>query len=227
MTLDDPILETWSSVTDTDQVFPIMPDGCRDLIIKQAPGNPQHLFISSLMSSPKKVFAQEGTTFIGVRLKPGATICPQVLESHPLPDSMDALTQLTYNAASLSSSVSDMMHCLAFAASPSEAANNLGVSLRTLQRHTLKTTGRNPGFWRRLARARKAVRCILSGSKLHEAAHECNFSDQAHMTRELKNWFAMTPGELASSRIDSHHPAWSICDSGYDAPWTGEHISTR
>lgn len=218
MTLDDPILETWSSVADTAQVFSIMPDGCRDLIIKQDPGKPQHLFVSSLMSSPKKVFVQKGTTFIGVRLKPGTTIATHTLSDHPLPESLQDLTELAYDATSVSANVSDMMRCLALSASPATAASNLGVSLRTLQRHTMKTTGQTPDFWRRLARARKAARCILSGALLHEAAHTCHYSDQAHMTRELKSWFAMTPGELSINRNNYRHPAWSINQSGYDAP---------
>ncbi len=195
-----------------------MPDGCRDLIIKHNPGSPQHLFVSRLMSKPQKIFAQKGTTFIGVRLKPGATIAAHMLSGRPLPDSIQGLTELAYDTASVSGDVSDMMSCLALATSPATAASDLGVSLRTLQRHTIKITGRTPDFWRRLARARKAARCILSGTLLHEAAHTCHFSDQAHMTRELKCWFAMTPGEIAASREDSRHPAWSISYRGYDAP---------
>lgn len=224
---DDPILATWSSVTDTAQTFSIMPDGCRDLIIRQEPGSPQRLFVSRIMSTPKKIFAPKGATFIGIRLKPGAAIAAHMLNDYPLPSSIQGLTEFAYDAASMPVDVSDMMRCLALAASPASAASVLGVSLRTLQRHAIKMTGRTPDFWRRLARARKAAQCILSGTPLHETAHACHYSDQAHMTRELKCWFAMTPGELASSRNDSRHPAWSIYDRGYDVPLTGEHISTK
>ncbi|ACS80521.1 helix-turn-helix domain-containing protein [Maridesulfovibrio salexigens] len=215
---ENPILATWSSVAETSEVFPVMPDGCRDFIIKQNPGSPPHLFVSHLMSAPQKIFAPKGTTFIGVRLKPGASIKIHRLIGHPLPDSIQGLTELAYDAASMSGNVSDMMRCLALAASPATAAGDLGVSLRTLQRHTMKITGRTPDFWRRLSRARKAARSILSGAPLHEVAPTCNFSDQAHMTRELKCWFAMTPGEISASRDDSHHPVWSICHLGYDTP---------
>lgn len=227
MVHEDPILATWSSVTNTNQFFSIMPDGCRDLILKQKPGSPKRFFVSRLMSTPKRIFAKRDEAFIGVRLKPGATIANHKLNDLPLPDSIQRLIELAHHAASVSVGVSDMMGCLAMAKSPASAANDLGVSLRTLQRHATKTTGRTPDFWRRLARARKAARLILAGALLHEAAHLCHFSDQAHMTRELKNWFAMTPGEFASCRDDSQHPAWGICHRGYDAPWTGEHISTR
>lgn len=218
MAHDDPVLTTWSSVTKTAQSFSIMPDGCRDLIIRQEPGSPRRFFVSRLMATPKMVFAQKGATFIGVRLKPGAAIAAHKLKDLSLPDSMQGLTELAYHAVSVSVAVSDMMGCLAVAASPATAASDLGVSLRTLQRHTMEKTGRTPDFWRRLARARKAAQCILSGTLLHEAAHMCHFSDQAHMTRELKLWFSMTPGKLASCRDDDQHPAWSICHSGYDAP---------
>lgn len=227
MVHEDPILATWSSEAETDQTFPIMPDGCRDVIIKYSPGRAQHVFVSCLMSTTKRIFAPKGTTFIGVRLKPGSTIAAHALSALPQPDSLQVLTELAHEAASISTDVADMMRCLALAASPTTAASNLGVSLRTLQRHTMKATGQPPDFWRRLARARKAARQILFGALLHDVAHACHFSDQAHMTRELKCWFAMTPGELASSRNSPDHPAWSICSSGYDAPCTGEHISIR
>ncbi|WP_320175123.1 AraC family transcriptional regulator [Maridesulfovibrio sp.] len=224
---ENPILATWSSIAESSKVFPVMPDGCRDLIIKQNPGCPTHLFISPLMSTPQKIFAQKGTAFIGIRLKPGASIAAHILNDHPLPDSIQGLTELAYDAASMSGDVSDMMRCLALATTPATAASDLGVSLRTLQRHTMKVTGQTPDFWRRLARARKAARYILSGVLLHEAAQACHYSDQAHMTRELKCWFAMTPGEIAASRHDRNHPSWGICHIGYDAPESGEQISIR
>jgi AraC-like DNA-binding protein len=224
---DDPILATWSSTADNAHVFSVMPDGCRDLIIKREPGSRQRFFISPLMSTPERIFARKGETFIGVRLKPGAAITTHMLAWLPQPSSMQRLIELAYDTVLMPGDVSEMMRCLAAAVSPAAAANELGVSLRTLQRHAAKMTGRTPDFWRRLARARRAARCILSGALLHETAHECHFSDQAHMTRELKNWFAMTPGELAASRNDNHHPAWNICLRGYDVPLTGEHISTR
>ena len=227
MRRDDPILETWSYTAGKTHVFSVMPDGCRDLIIKREPGRPQRLFVSRLMSTPEKIFVQKGATYLGVRLKPGAVITAHLFETFPQPDSMQGLTEWACNSVVMTVDVSEMMRCLAVAATPATAASDLGVSLRTLQRHTVKTTGRTPGFWRRLARARRAARCILSGARLHETAHECLFSDQAHMTRELKSWFAMTPGELASSRNNKNHPAWNICLQGYDAPVTGEHISTR
>lgn len=227
MAPDDPILETWSFSADTTQALSIMPDGCRDLIIKQRPGRPQRFFVSPLMAASNEIFIDEGETFIGVRLKPGAAIDAHILGEGGRPDSMSSLVHMAREAASMSSGVSDMLQCLAVATSPTTAAHDLGVSLRTLQRHTIKTTGQTPDFWRRLARARRAARRILSGASLQETAYNCRFSDQAHMTRELKKWFAMTPGELTAGRNDRNHPAWDICLSGYDAPLTGEQISIR
>lgn len=227
MIQDDPILAIWSNTINRAHVFSVMPDGCRDFIINGEQGKPKRFLLSPIMSTPDRVFANKGEMFIGIRLKPGAEISADILGKFPQPDSLESLTELAYAAASISRDASDMMQCLAMAASPATAASDLGVSLRTLQRHTMQKTGRSPDFWRRLARARKAVRCILSGVDLQEAALACHFSDQAHMTRELKSWFSLTPGAVAASQGDKQHPAWSICHCGYDTPLTGEQISTR
>jgi hypothetical protein len=112
MVHEDPILATWSSVTNTNQFFSIMPDGCRDLILKQKPGSPKRFFVSRLMSTPKRIFAKKGEIFIGVRLKPSAVVAVHRLNDLPPPSSIQRLIELARYAASVSVGVSDMMGCL-------------------------------------------------------------------------------------------------------------------
>lgn len=77
-----------------------------------------------------------------------------------------------------------------------QASNNLGVSVRTLQR-LLKSTGQPPLFWLRLARARNAARALFNNdSSDADIAHQFGFADQAHLSREIKYWFRLTPHKL-------------------------------
>lgn len=227
MTTLDPALAAWSHTADAAQRLLVMPDGCRDLIVQRRPGQPARLELSPLMPAPQQVAVVPGHVFLGVRLRPGARVDPRALAGAPVPDGPQALAALAREAASLPADVAELLDCLAAAQSPARAARELGVSLRTLQRRALGATGQPPGFWRRLARARGTARAILAGVPLAGAALGGGYADQAHMTRELGRWFAMTPGALAASRARPDHPAWTLREPGYDAPWTGEHISTR
>ncbi len=223
----DPILATWAFEAGKTQSLSVMPDGCRDLIVNQPAGDDITFFISHLMPAPESVFVFRGEKYCGVRLRPGARIDLRVIRKRPIPRSLDELAALAQEAASISANVAEALSCLAVVHSAGCAARNLGVSLRTLQRRTLEATGQPPEFWRQLARARKAARMLLSGVPLRETAFDCGYADQAHMTRDLKRWFAMTPGEIATGRDAGSHAAWGICEIGYDAPYTGEHISIR
>ena len=101
------------------------------------------------------------------------------------------------------------LSCLASdVSSIAQAANLLGVSVRTLHRYILQGTGRSPLFWLRLARVRKAGRAVMSSCTLAESlaesqaeslaeiAFDHGFSDQAHMSREFRKWLSITPSGL-------------------------------
>lgn len=47
------------------------------------------------------------------------------------------------------------------------------------------------------AKARRAVSMILGGNTLTAVAHECGFSDSAHFTRTLREFYDVTPSMLA------------------------------
>jgi len=103
-----------------------------------------------------------------------------------------------------------------------EAAVELGVSRRSLERVLMRHTGRPPVFWSQLARVRASARTLVSGVNLVEAAYQVGYSDQAHMSRAVRRWFGVSPSEL-TQREDLSEQLFA---PGYDAD-TGEHISTR
>lgn len=59
----------------------------------------------------------------------------------------------------------------------------------------MRATGRAPSFWLRLARVRHTARAVLRGDALADAAAGSGFAD-AHMTREFRRWFGVTPGAV-------------------------------
>lgn len=226
----DPILAPWSFTAMETRSFLVMPDGCRDFIVRLGPGTRGEAFLSPLMRWPERVAARKGERFFGIRLRPGAGVDEAALQRFqglPRETSCEALIDFARNAATLSAHVDEALSCLADVKSSALAARRLGVSLRTLQRHTLRATGQGPDFWRRLARARKAARAVLDGLPLSQTAHDCQYADQAHMTRDLARWFFMTPGDMAAGREDARHPARSLREVGYDPPATGEQSSIK
>ncbi|WP_299375912.1 helix-turn-helix domain-containing protein, partial [uncultured Kiloniella sp.] len=105
----------------------------------------------------------------------------------------------------------DALKCLASGVvTVSHAASDLGVSSRTLQRFIVNETGKSPVFWHRLARVRRAGRDIINAGSLAEFAFDYGFSDQAHMTREFRQWFDLSPRTFA--KVSRHQ---EIFQTGY------------
>jgi hypothetical protein len=71
------------------------------------------------------------------------------------------------------------------------------MSLRTLQRHFLKTTGMTHNYWSQIQRAQQAMAALHTGKSLAQVAFESGYVDQSHMTRWLKQIVGRTPSEIA------------------------------
>lgn len=97
-----------------------------------------------------------------------------------------------------------------------------GVSARTLQRLLRQKGLPAPDFWRRLGRARQAACLLRDSTNLTSIAYEAGYSDQAHMTRDFRRWFGLTPSQLrANSQC-----LLDVTQSGL-GNWTGEQISIK
>ena len=70
------------------------------------------------------------------------------------------------------------------------------MSVRTLQRHHLRTTGLTQSQSRQVARARRAFILLQEGKSIVDAAFESGYADQAHMTRSLRLLAGQTPGQI-------------------------------
>lgn len=195
-----PLLATWSATATQDIISPILPDGCRDLICWQRPGAPPRWFISPLQTATTPAFMRAGDQLHGFRLRPGAKINEaallQVVSGRaPNPAAialhLNDFTRLTDNTR-------EALACLAQAQPVAKTAAELGVSTRSLQRLIRRETSQDPGFWRQLSRIRNAARLVASGAPLVEAAYGAGYADQAHMSRDFRRWFGLSPSGFAA-----------------------------
>ncbi|MEM9450638.1 MAG: helix-turn-helix domain-containing protein [Cyanobacteria bacterium P01_E01_bin.6] len=177
----------------------VIPDGCRDFILQADSEENYTWFISDLSQSTYTVTASADKRMRGVRLQPGIEIRLTDLVSwlqnkHPTAlfgsDQIDEFCvrskQLTVALDCLASGI-PTVQC---------AAKDLGISVRSLQRIIKSGTQRSPHFWLSLARIRRTARSLGHYDSLSDAASAFGFSDQAHMTREMKTWFNTTPNQI-------------------------------
>lgn len=196
------ISDIWSSRSHENASVIILPDGCRDLIIKAQDNQPAKWFISPLFDHSEQVATQKNTTSIGFRFKAGTHIAVDKLTTYLQPGKFSQndpthLSDMLNHVTELNHSVDEALACLGSDIhSVSQAASLLGVSTRSLQRLLIKETQRSPSYWFQLARVRQAARCLTLGTPLIEAANQYGFSDQAHMCREFQRWFKTSPSQL-------------------------------
>ena len=71
------------------------------------------------------------------------------------------------------------------------------MSERTLRRRIKTATGASPRFWVGLHRVRLAGRALMfTNDPIANVAFAAGYADQAHMTREMRRWFRVTPAAM-------------------------------
>ncbi len=181
----------------------MLPDGCVDLIGEQLPGQAPLWKLSPLMDRACRVQAMPGQRYVGYRLRPGAHIQATALlrdvQGLELDDLARALERVdTWTRVDIP--VEEALQALANTNHLQDAQHQMGMSDRSLQRLMVKTTGRPPLYWKRLARLRRAARALDGSCPLAQVAADHGFADQAHMNREFGHWLGMTPGQLRQQR---------------------------
>jgi len=184
----------------------VIPDGCRDIIVKEDPESTRTCFISDLSSCSFSVASSPGECMRGLRLQPGVQVDKSRLNSWVATRGtdgifhLDQLDEFCYRSANLT----EALDCLASDVSTVNcAAKQLGISVRSLQRVVKIETGVTPVFWFGLARARKTAKALFVDRDLSNVAFESGYSDQAHMSREMKRWFNLTPVQIRLNK-DMH-----------------------
>lgn len=218
---EDSGFHKWDYHVDIPSRPTIFPDGCRDLLIVSRAGKPDHIVLTDLDFRPRIVTLAAGTTITGFRLRPGVAVSQAVCDE--IAASSEQAEAILGSLFDPSNDVYDAIHALARPGATVEAvAQDLGVSVRTMQRQFLRMALPPPEFWRLLARARRAVGLLPAARPLAYIACECGYSDQAHMTREFMRWFGTTP-----ARLRGNADILAVLRQPALGNWIGEQISTR
>lgn len=70
------------------------------------------------------------------------------------------------------------------------------LSVRTAQRHFLRTTGLTHRAVRQIERARYATTLLQHGRSILDVVYEAGYFDQPHLTRSLKYYIGQTPAQI-------------------------------
>jgi AraC-like DNA-binding protein len=70
------------------------------------------------------------------------------------------------------------------------------LSMRSIQRRFLQTTGLTQGSIRQIERARYATTLLNGGVSIFDTVHKAGYADQPHLTRALKRFIGKTPAQI-------------------------------
>lgn len=215
------VLARWQFDTTDANPTTVLPDGCSDLILHIDARGHSDWHISPLADAAMVVPGRAGEQWLGFRLVPGSRIdAPALLRSAQdiwqqsqrragLPSSSLAgrdttapealLLEAIERHTSMDPRAQEALRSLAHSRTVGAAAHSLGVSERSLERLTQRTTGHPPRFWRALARVRRAALALGTAQPLAEIAADHGYADQAHFSRDCLRWLGQTPASLRST----------------------------
>ena len=196
------LISTWQANFSAATSTVVIPDGCRDLIVKTLENEKPNWLVSPLYDRTEHVQIEASCNYIGFRLSPGVEIKERELLAYIETKQLhaDDVKDFIGDFISTKSSIDEALRCFASEmGSVKQISTLLGVSTRTLQRLVLSKTQRTPSYWLQLARIRKAARSLSRSACLVDVAENYGFSDQSHMNREFQRWFGLTPVQVLNS----------------------------
>jgi AraC-like DNA-binding protein len=193
--MNNRLFQVWThEVPDVTRAL-VFPDGCCDVLIIRCPGARPQVRLTPFDLRPRNAILMAGSALQGFRLRPGARIGTQVLKA--IEGAPDQAEDIISNDLALSDDADNAIHALCRpGATVAEAARDLGLSPRSLQRLFKGLHLPPPDYWRVLSRARRAAAQLATPLPLAALSADCGFSDQAHLTRETLRWFGKTPRQL-------------------------------
>ena len=199
----------WKYRATADERVMVHPDGCRDLLLISRPDRDIEARVTDWDIRSAWVELDAGTTITGFRFRPGIVVSLADLrdidiEEHGLGSIIDEMY------VGISEIVAAVDFLAAANATVERAAKQLGVTSRTLQRRFQALSLPNPDFWRLLSRVRRAVAALPCRVPIADIAYEYGYSDQAHLTRDLRRWFGASPVGLRRNTNLIHE----ICQPG-------------
>jgi AraC-like DNA-binding protein len=212
---DSPLVDRVSRVVfDGHDVDVTTPDGCWDIVIMRRQGQASVLQ-TGVITRPVTLDFGSGDEYLCISFKPGVfmpgTSAEQLVDRaflRPVAGDNsfwfdgDRLEIPTFeNAEGL---VSRLLRRQALARDEIVAGIADGdpraISERSVQRHFQHSMGVTAKRFDKIQRARRAVELLRSGTAIATVAHQLGYSDQAHLTRDLKALMGRTPGAIARQR---------------------------
>lgn len=205
------IIDRWSVCRDRPVASTILPDGCRDIIMACAPGQPPEVFVSDLDLAARRFQTRAGVAMTGHRLRPGAGVCAaDVAEAlRQRPDDPEGAMEVMLGAVQRDADIEAVLAELASElavgqdvgqGSLAQVARHLGVSPRQMQRRFAAHGLPAPGFWAMLGRARLAAGLLAEPAPLSDIAYSAGYADQSHMNRDFVRFFGTSPAALRADR---------------------------
>jgi len=209
------LLSIWRCQVEKDMAELVLPDGCRDLIATIDAYGKVDMLITGIDKNAYEVNVKKGSTVIGLRLKAGSRFCWERQVQNQMQTQINHLeacsalltameNRLDQSEAYLLQAIEDWVVepdplVLDFISSVNEHQSYQPdfMSDRSLRRKLVALGGAPPRYWLGLKRVRQTGLALLQSSKsLAEIAIEQQYSDQAHMSRDLKAWFGSSPKKL-------------------------------
>jgi AraC-like DNA-binding protein len=199
------ILEHWNfhSPKTTHQI--VVPDGCRDLIFLTDRNGQQEMKITEIDACAYGVESTAGDRYDGFRFRPDCVIDEgklfHYLNSTRLTPDHPTLLSIIHDTVRVDTQLAESLQSLRVADTLTQASQELGISIRTLERLVKSKTGKSPLFWLRLLRMRRTASTLLASDHipLTELALDNGYCDQSHMSREFQLWLGITPAALCSN----------------------------
>ncbi|MEJ1992439.1 MAG: helix-turn-helix transcriptional regulator [Maritimibacter sp.] len=196
------IIDIWQHEARGDGTSAILPDGCRDVIVVEKPGLAPELMLTELQHETDYPRIAAGTRMTGFRLRPGCWLDTAQLQTEfaaRQPDTRELAALIEDMVQPLGNLTEALARLSESGGSVRQVADDLGVSTQSLQRLMRRNGLPPPEFWLMLARARQSGRAIAGATALPEIAYDHGYADQAHMSREIRRWFGVSPRALRAS----------------------------
>jgi AraC-like DNA-binding protein len=187
----------------------IAADGCFDLIVRVGTRGLAQATVYTPVAAAHGAQVDAGTRVTGIRLRPGygAALLERGAEAmraidrylHEGGRDVDRLERLlgtTLDAFPPPDLVTEFVARAREREGRLQLTNEFSRCERSLQRACLRWLGLTPKTYLRIERAWAARRAIGSGHPLAAVAADLGYSDQPHLTRELRRLLGSTPGKL-------------------------------
>jgi AraC-like DNA-binding protein len=202
----------WEQRVSVERVQRVVPDGCADLLVYES-GIRQVVGLADVVAYP---LLKTGTCIHGIRFRADALATLFGVDASALRNAAVELADIVgerraqrlEDPAAIDSWIRSAIPdprvtaaiTLLHSRSVSDAATEIGISTRHLQRIVLCHAGLSPKALQRILRFQRFLAYAESEEGLALAAAAAGYADQAHMSREVRRLTRLSPTALVGKR---------------------------